>query len=332
MALLRFLTFTDPHISAVNPVSRVGSYEKDILDKLKQIKAAGEKLKVDFFLFAGDLFQLKAPMRNPHALNSTLIDLFKSFPAPIYATEGNHDLRNDNYDTFDEQPLKVIYASGALIQARDIRRIIKDIRVRIRSFPFKEDPDLGKLPTAKDGTTDLDICLLHIYATPAGGNLFHHKLYSYDEISVLGDDIFVLGHYHIDQGIETIEKNGHKQMYVNIGSLSRGSYTEDDITRAPKIALVTVEKSTTGITYKSQAIRLKVRQYTEVFNVKQHEEDKKKLIEADAFVSKLQTELTVTNEDEDRVKTEINSLNIEKAVLAKVMALLEEADLEIKGV
>lgn len=328
---LKFITFTDVHISSINPASRIGNYEQDIFDKLKQIKDVGEKLKVDFFLFAGDLFQLKAPMRNPHSLNTQLIDLFRSYPAPIYATEGNHDLREDSYDTFDEQPLRVIYSSGAMIQARDVRRTIKDIRVRIRSFPFKEDPDFNAIPKAKDGTTDLDICVLHLYATYAGGTLFHRKLFSYDEIATLGDDIFVLGHYHIDQGIETVQKSDRRYTFVNVGAVSRGTYTDDDINRIPKIALFSVEKKDTGVECVGKTIRLKVRPYTEVFDVERHEEDKKKVIEAEAFVSKLQSDLTTAVEGEDRVKTEIMSLNIEKAVLAKVIAFLEQADVMIKG-
>jgi DNA repair exonuclease SbcCD nuclease subunit len=331
MDALKFITFTDVHISSINPESRIGDYETDIIDKLKQIKSVGEKLKVDFFLFAGDLFQLKAPMKNPHALNTKLIELFKSYPAPIYATEGNHDLRNDSYETFDEQPLRVIYSSGALTQARDVRRLIKDIKVRIRSFPFKENPDFSTIPNAKDGTTDLDICLLHLYSTSAGGALFHQKLYSYEDIAALGDDIFVLGHYHIDQGIETKEIGGRKQTFVNVGAVSRGSYSEEDISRVPKISFFSVEKTDTGLVSTGKVIRLNVRPYTEVFDVEQHKEDKKKVIEAEAFVAKLQSDLSVVSEGEDRVKSEIMSLDIDKAVLAKVLALLEEADVTIKG-
>jgi hypothetical protein len=331
MDSLKFITFTDVHISAINPTSRVGSYEDDIINKLTQIKTVGEKLKVDFFLLAGDLFQLKAPMRNPHAVNVRLIDLFKTFPAPIYSTEGNHDLRNDSYDTFEEQPLKVLYSSGALIQARDIRRTIKDIRVRIRSFPFCEQPDFKALPVAKDGTTDLDICLLHLYATLDGGTMFHQKLFSYDEISVLGDDIFVLGHYHIDQGIEIVKKNNREHIFVNVGAVSRGAYAEEDITRVPKIGFITVTKNGDVLVKDCKAIRLNARPFSEVFNVEKHEEDKKKVAEAEAFVSKLQSDLTVVEEGEDRVKSEVMGLNIEKAVLDKVIHLLEEADLSRKS-
>jgi hypothetical protein len=164
-----------------------------------------------------------------------------------------------------------------------------------------------------------------------GGALFHQRLYSYEDIAALGDDIFVLGHYHIDQGIETKEIGGRKQTFVNVGAVSRGSYSEEDISRVPKISFFSVEKTDTGLVSTGKVIRLNVRPYTEVFDVEQHKEDKKKVIEAEAFVAKLQSDLSVVSEGEDRVKSEIMSLDIDKAVLAKVLALLEEADVTIKG-
>jgi DNA repair exonuclease SbcCD nuclease subunit len=330
METLKFITFADVHASVVNPASRIGDYESDIFDKLKQIKTAGEKIKADFFLFAGDLFNLKAPMRNPHALNTKLIDLFKSFPAPIYATEGNHDLRNDNYETFEEQPLQVIYSSGALHQARSVTLDIKGMKVRIRSFPFQEEPDLTAVP-AIEGGADLNICLLHVYSTKEGGSLFHHKLYSYDEIAALGDDIFVIGHYHIDQGIHVFQKNGKQQIFINVGAISRGTYTDEDLNRIPKIGLIYVDKKGSELSYTTKTARLNVRLFNEVFDVEKREEDKKKIKEAEAFVSKLQSDLTVVTEEEDKIKIELANLDIEKAVLNKVIALLDEADLNKKA-
>ena len=175
MSTLKFLTFTDVHVSKTNPNSRKGDYCQDILDKLITIGELGRKHKVDFFLFGGDLFNLKAPTRNPHELNSQLITLFKSYPAPIYATEGNHDLRGDSYETFAEQPLNVIYSSGAMIQARNVVKTAKGIKYRVRSFPFSEKPDLTSIAKAKDNV-DLNICLLHLYSTPDGGARFKTKL------------------------------------------------------------------------------------------------------------------------------------------------------------
>jgi len=327
---LKFITFTDVHISSVNPSSRKGDYERDILDKLEQIKAIGVKVGADFFICAGDLFNLKAPMRNPHALNARLINLFKSFPAPIYTTEGNHDLRQDSYETFDEQPLNVIYSSDALIQARDIRRTINDITFRVRSIPFQEEPDLSLIEHAGDDV-DLSIFILHLYASLEGGMLFKTKLFSYYDISKLMDDIFVLGHYHADQGIETINDNGKPQHFVNVGSISRGALSEEDVKRQPKVAIVTVSKEEGKISVESMVVRLKVKAPDEAFDLVVHEREKNEQKEAQEFVSKLQTDM-IDVPREDRIAEEVNMLNLDKKVLDKVNYFLNEAYLQRKSV
>jgi predicted MPP superfamily phosphohydrolase len=325
---LKFITFTDIHISSVNPSSRKGSYEQDILDKLTQIKDIGKKLGVNFFICGGDLFNLKAPMRNPHGLNSKLINLFKSFPAPIYATEGNHDLRQDSYETFDEQPLNVIYSSDALIQARDIRKTFNNIHVRIRSIPFQEEPDLSSIERAKEDV-DLNIFILHLYASLDGGMLFKTKLFSYEEISQLMDDIFVLGHYHADQGLQTLTLRGKVQHFINVGAISRGSLSEEDVKRTPNISLVTVLKKEGKISIVADSVPLKVKSPEDIFDLVVHEREKKEQKEAQEFVSKLQTELVDVPET-DRISEEINLLKLEKKVLDKVNYFLEEASLQRK--
>ncbi len=328
MGTLSFITFTDVHISAINPRSRIGDYRKDILDKLQQVKMVGEKLKVDFFVFAGDLFNLKAPMRNPHGLNTTLNELFKSFPAPIYATEGNHDLRYDSYETFEEQPLRVIYSSGALTQTRHINLEINGIKVLLRGFPFDDRPDISKMPKTDKDKDTLSIALLHLYTSPTGGAFPKQKIYDYSEIKELGDDIFVLGHYHVDHGIVNLDG----KTFINVGALSRGAISEEDTQRNPKIGWVKVNETEEGLKWEAKAIKLRVRPASEVFDIEQYEEDKQKSKEAEEFVAALQTDMSDNIEGEDRIGDEIQKLDLDQAVLEKLQHFLQEADIELKEI
>jgi exonuclease SbcD len=328
MQSFKFITFTDVHISSINPSSRKGSYEQDMFSKLEQIKDIGKNHNVDFFICAGDLYNLKAPMRNPHELNVKLINLFKSYHAPIYMTEGNHDLRNDSYETFNEQPLKVVYASDAVIQARDIKKSINGISLCIRSIPFEEEPDLSVIDRAPDGV-DVSIFIMHLYATPDGGMLFKTKLYSYEEIANLKDDIYVMGHYHADQGIQTLNKNGKDQYFVNVGAVSRGALSEEETKRIPKIAVVTVTKDEAGVHIKAEEIPLKVKSAEDAFDLVVHEREVKEQKEAQEFVLKLKTEM-VDAPKEDRIEDEINLMNLDKKILDKVNYYLTEAHLQKK--
>jgi len=329
MSDIKFITFTDVHISDINPENRKGSYRDDILHKLKQIKAVGKKLNVDFFICAGDLFNLKAPMRNSHELTSLLIELFKSFPAPIYMTEGNHDLRNDSYEQFDKQPLNVLYKSGALTQLRNEEVWDRENKfsINLRSFPFVEEPNFEDIPKSKND--EFSVCVLHLYSTKKGGDLYGKKLFSYDEIAELSDDIFVLGHYHIDQGVEVIRRSSKEQHFINVGAISRGSLSEDSIKRIPKISLVTIDENKKP---KIQIVKLKVRPAEEAFYIERKKKQKEKIEKAVEFVEKLKTELEEKETDIDKIDDQIKDINIGQNIIDRVKHYMDEADLILKGV
>jgi len=328
MDKISFITFTDIHVSDHNPQNRLGSYKRDILYKLDQIGRVGNKLGVDFYLCGGDLYDHKAPMRNSHNLNRELMSIFNSYGAPVYATEGNHDLRNDSYVNFEDQPISVLYESGSLRQLRN--EIVKkgDLKVSLRAFPFEENPDFYNIPKA-DKDSDCRVCIMHVYSTPNGGQLFKQKLYSYEEISVLGDDIFLMGHYHVDQGVKKIDVNGHDQHFINVGAISRGALSEDNIKRDPKICLVTITKSASEVAIKTQQVKLKVRPVEEIFDLKRKEEEKKKIEEAEDFVDKLKENISEDSEKDD-IGTEVDKLGLDKKVMDKVKYFLNEASTNTK--
>jgi len=352
MTEIKFITFTDIHISDTNPQSRVGNYRDDILDKLAMIGNLGKKIGVDGYLCGGDLYSLKAPMRNSHQLNNKLIETFKDFGAPVLTVEGNHDLMNDSYENFDKQPLSVLYNSGALVQlSKGTQSFQKNgnetFEVCVRGFPFTEEPDLSRYERAKKGypiiqapdtvdsskpSPDVSIAVLHLYATLDGGSLFKHKLYSYEEISQLGDDVFVLGHYHVDQGVQKIGK----QHFVNVGAISRGSLSHDNINRIPKICLITCRKENGKISINTQVVKLKVKPASEVFVIEEKEKEEKKMKEAEAFVSHLKEAITsdddVENAEDFVARLKEDKDSIEKAVLKKVEFYINEADMALKDI
>ena len=331
MSKVKFITFTDVHISDINPSARLGDYKKDILNKLKQIGAAGKKLGVNFYVFGGDLYHIKTPIRNTHNLNTLLMETFSGFGAPIYSTEGNHDIRG-TYKTFDEQPLKVLYTSGTLEQIREKELTINGINLLLRSNDFAEEQEIN-IPKIGHNlkTYDASICALHVYSTPKGGMLFKTKLFSYDEISKIGDDIFVLGHYHIDQGIQTLNTNGLIQYFINLGAISRGTTSEDNISRDPKIGYIEIEKDDNGkISIKAQAIKLKVKPSSEVFNLDEKKSEQEKQEATAAFVEKLQSGMEEAVASTNSIEEEMDKLKLEKEIIDSVNHFLTEADLALK--
>lgn len=331
MPTVKFITFTDVHVSDTNPGARIGNYKEDIFDKLKAIKKVGQALKVQFYVCAGDVFHIKTPMRNSHGTVIELIDIFKSFGAPIYCIEGNHDLQYDRTESLSNQPLGVLFKSGALIQLREEILDFDGVTVSLRGFPFEEEPDLTKVEKY-DQKCDVGVCALHLNATPNGGMLFKSKLFSYPELSELNDDIFVLGHYHLDQGVQKVTKDKRDQHFINVGAVCRGALDEDSITRIPKFSVVTVTKSEAGVDIKIQQGKLPVRPAKDVFDIQKKQETDEKLKIAEEFVEALHKQSISEDVDSDNIESEIEGLKVEKDIIDKLKHYMSEAQIALTRV
>ncbi len=208
------ITANDIHISDNGPRSRIDDFKETVLGKLNQMGMACNKLNADAAIIAGDLFNLKNPTRNSHNLNQELIKTFRKFNCPVYMIEGNHDLTANRLESLDDQPLGVLFADGTLLQLRN-EVIEKDgVKLSLVGVPYTEKLDLDTLEIPEKGDCVSQICAMHLYAGLRGGALYQERLYGYDELANFSPDIFVIGHYHIDQGI-------HREFgksFINIGS------------------------------------------------------------------------------------------------------------------
>jgi len=317
-----FITANDIHISDTNPRSRTDNFKETILGKISQMRTACDKLGADAALIAGDLFNLKNPSKNSHRLNQDLIREFKKFPCPIYMIEGNHDLTANNLDSLLEQPLGVLFEDKTVIQLRETIIEKDGHKISLVGIPYTENIDISKIKMPKKGDCKVQICLMHIYASLKSGTLFKEKIYGYDELSLLSPDIFVIGHYHIDQGIYDLK--GKK--FINIGSMSRGTLSEEDITHIPQIGFIKINIDDDKVSYNARTIKLKIKPANEIFDLEKREEEKKESAEILAFVEKLAVEATQSSIQENRnIEDIINTLDLAKTVKDKVLYLIHEA-------
>ena len=318
-----FITASDLHISDNGPRSRIDDFKTVMLNKLSQMRMACSKLNADAVLFAGDLYNLKNPSRNSHKLNQELIKEFKKFPCPVYMIEGNHDLTANKLESLEEQPLGVLFADNTLIQLRE-KIIVKDgFKISLVGIPYTEDLNLSSLKIPDKNDCIIQICLMHIYAGLKSGYLFKDKLYGYDELEKLSPDIFVLGHYHIDQGI--YEQNG--KHFINIGSMSRGTIADEDVLHHPQIGFIKISVDDDGrVTKTLRSIKLKVKPAAEIFDLVKKEEEKKENTEIQLFIEKLASEeVKITTENKENIEDIIDAMNVAKIVKEKVLYYIQEA-------
>jgi DNA repair exonuclease SbcCD nuclease subunit len=316
------LTAGDIHISDTNPRSRVDNFKESILDKLEQLKKASIKLRADAVLLTGDLYNLKNPSKNSHDLNRELISLFRGFKCPVYTIPGNHDLTADDLDTIDFQPISVLFASGAIINLSEKPVMLhkKGLKVSLVGIPYRKDLCLNglKLPSKEDSS--VQVCLMHVYAGPKAGKMHKERLYGYDELGALGANIFVLGHYHYDQGIQWQDK----KCFVNLGSISRGTLTDERIEHQPKFGFIKIV-SDEGIKIDVDSIPLKIKPPEEVFDLKKREEEEKESLAIEKYVEHLVAEAASTDGKSETIEDQLNKMNLESSVQNMVMDLIREA-------
>jgi len=326
METIKFVHYTDVHIQDTNPKSRVGNYLQDILDKMSHIAEIARDNDVDFTICGGDLFNKKTPGHNSHKMVNSVIKVLGDTEVDNYIITGNHDIRYDREDTLDEQPLGVLLNSGVMHSMRDEVFKKGSLKVSYKAYDFEEEPDFSKMVVEERSSADVHILGLHIYATPKGGDMFGTKLHSYEEISNTGHDIYTFGHYHKDQGIDTLTDRGYEQKYVNVGSVSRGDYGDENVNRKPKCCLVTISKDIDGkLSIDCEEIEIRCKDSKKVFDL----EEKKRVTEQEEVAAEFAAELEKASKEEDGGERSINesieNLNIDKEVRQRTKEYLDAA-------
>ena len=324
---VKLVHFTDVHLLDRNPPSRLGDYKRDVLSKLQRIGEIGKDVGAAAFTCGGDWFHEKPPAKTSHSMVHELLSILKEWPAQCYTILGNHDIRYDRSSTITEQPLGVLLNSGAIRYNDDVVLHAGNhgVSVRMAGFEFAEEPPLEDLAlnAVQKAKATYHVLSLHVYASLAGGTLWGKtKCFSYKELLTLGYDVILLGHYHADQGVVALTRDdGSTCHFVNIGSLSRGDYGDENLSRVPKCCLVSFGPQ--GIT--TEEIVVGAKPAAEVFDLVEKEETKAKEKQAAEFVEKLRSSEVATSISEDPVKA-LESLSIDDSeVLARTKGFLLQA-------
>ena len=303
--MIRLLWRTDVHLSDRSPASRTDNWADSVFAKLDQVKAVARKLRVDAVLDGGDFFHIKSPSRTTHDLVRRVADHHADYPCPVYCTPGNHDAVYGDYGRLPQQPLGVLYASGVFRRLYDhhdaVFESVEDFevhgmqttcKVRVVGVPYHGTSyDLERFKAIKRGDEDFLVCVAHVLAAEKGGTMYEGEdILWYRDLAPLAPDLWLFGHWHQDQGVTEI---GGKK-FVNLGAMTRGSLTQDEITRRPAMALATFDRQE-GI--RIQVVRLRVRPHTEVFDMDTRVREEARTMTVDTFVGSLRESLVESGGD-----------------------------------
>lgn len=266
---------TDVHLSDHTPISRTDNWTDTILGKIRFVGEYAERIGANAVIDGGDFFDIKSPSRNSHELVRRAIEVHrKHYKCPVYANVGNHDCVYGDYGFLHQQPLGVLYESAVfqrLYDAHEATFVGADgFKVRIVGIPYHGVKyDLTRFSRIQRGDEDLLIAVAHVLASPTETQMFEGEdVIRYDWLDAYAPQVVIFGHWHKDQGIQTTP-NG--KTVINVGSLSRGSLSEDSMERIPRI--VVIRASREGVSF--EPVNLPVAPASDVFTIEAR--DKKTL-------------------------------------------------------
>ena len=224
-------------------------------------------------------------------------------------------------DTLKTQPLSVLYASGDLKNLK--HEIIQSgkLKVSMVGVPYTENINIKTLNIPPKGDAQVQLCLMHLYASPKGGKLFKEKIYGYEELAVLGCSVYVIGHDHSNKGI-VLTKGKY---FVNLGSISRGTIAEENINHKPSFGLIKITLEDEKVNITATEIPLKIKPVEEVFDLKKHEEEKKESLEIQKFVDRLITETSSEIGKKLSINQMLEKMTLSKKIKDTVINLIAEA-------
>lgn len=188
-------------------------------------------------LDGGDFFDIKSPTRNSHSLVRRVIETHLDYPCPVYANVGNHDCVYGDYSYLPQQPLGVVFGSGAFRRCYDEHEAVfstPSLRVRVVGVPYHGVKyDMERFRRIQKGSEDYLVCIAHCLASESGGTMFESEdVIRYEELDEFAPDVWCFGHWHRDQGVKRTAKG---KLVVNTGSMTRGSLAQDDLDRVPSV-------------------------------------------------------------------------------------------------
>jgi predicted phosphodiesterase len=313
--LVEVLLVGDIHVSDTPPVNCTPSYTDDIIEMLRWIAEEGQRRKVDAVIWAGDVFDKKAPSKNSHSLVLKMIDVIKYYEelgVPLWVVPGNHDLTNDRYETLHTtQPLGVLIAAGL----RELSGWHETLPVF--GVAWQQDWDESLFPAFKEfadwSLSGEALAVTHASIFPPGKEPIYEHLLAADVAAAMGNQGYLqFGHIHDDYGIW--ETGG--VTFANVGAISRGSLTESHMTRTVKIVSW---QPTAGF----EEIPVPCRPAEEVFRVVEGKEKKQHVVETENFLQALgQSRIAMTSTS--AVIDHIRDMEAEEPVKKTAIDLIEE--------
>lgn len=224
---MKALIVGDIHLADRPPASRRDGYTGQVLDKLYHTIEVAREERVDVVVWAGDVFHLKAPSRTSHSLVRQVVRIGKAYRVPWLIVPGNHDMQHDRLESLFDQPIGVVYESGAEVCVGDAGGVFGI--PWLRSWPLQLEKYLEGW-----AESEAELLVTHAPIVPPGESRPFEVIDAAEWARAMGRPGAVYyGHMHEPDG--EFEAGG--AWFCNVGALSRGALIESSLVREPSVAL-----------------------------------------------------------------------------------------------
>lgn len=334
--MIRLVYRSDVHLAVQAPQSRTDDWAATVLNKLDQVGEIAREVKAQAILDGGDFFHIKMPSRTTHELVRQVASAHAGY-VPTYGNIGNHDCKYGDYAFLPESPLGVLFDTGVFKRCYDQHEAVftqtvyasdevaagrpnpgcdRVLKVRVVGIPYHgKKYDRNRLTTITKGDEDFLVVMAHLLASQEGGEMFGAEdIIPYADLANLDPDVWCFGHWHKNQGVVRV---GNKTV-VNIGSLTRGALTEDEVSRVPECAVLSFD---VGEEVQVDRRPLKVQPAAEVFDLVGRTRQEARAMTVDAFVESVKT--TLTQAPAESLLDQVRALSAPDQVKERLISYLE---------
>jgi hypothetical protein len=233
---VKLLACNDLHLASKGPSTRIDDWHATVERKLDFIEATAARHSVDAIAIAGDLFHKDtlAYQSGVWAPMTQVISRFKRWSErwPVLVDVGNHDMVHNRIDLLDKTAFGVLRAAGYITPVWDEPYVHED-GSWVGAVPYPVTETAVRQWAERPGPGFL---MLHCFASLNGGDYFGETGLAYmDLVQWLPNvRVFHFGHDHKDHGVQVLGS----QVFVQVGSLMRGTLADDQIDREPAVVIV----------------------------------------------------------------------------------------------
>lgn len=202
----KILYLTDSHFRESRPRGRKDDFLQSLIEKHREIAELSHKVKPTVIVHGGDLFD--APKQSIYLYQIVKKIIMECYDSRWHVVLGNHEWRGRWEDWRERSALHALEEDGLIkLHEGHLHLTIDGYEIISRHEQYVEKPVLWGHTLWKN------------YDGPA--------------------NVFLVSDYHPFQGAKKVGNT----VFIAPGAISRGTRTESDLTRTPKVAIITLGKS-----------------------------------------------------------------------------------------